>query len=743
VPLLQNEDPRGVGVTAAGRRVMAVAFYMGLAAAVTQVILIRELLAFCRGNELIIGVILSSWFLGIYLGARFNPAGEIRALERRVTLSLVILPLAMAVSVYGAHAVQVLLPRTVGTFYSFTAEMALALAFTAPVSFFIGFFFPPLVSLASAELKERAGGAVFFAESLGSFGGGMLFSFLLVTIANPLAIAAGLLAVSLGFISRLVGKKLLPLAALPLVLVVLSGTIEKEVFTAVWNRTHTGKLVRYQRTKYQTVAVESTGDTVSVYGDGILMYTLPDRYEARGVFHFINALLEGRRSVLLMGSGPGSLLHNLLKTDISRLSYFEHDPALWDAVYPFRKRMYRDDAPAKLRVVPQDLRHYLTDSAGRFDMIISLPPAPENIMLNRFYTRDFYALCKKRLAPGGIFVTSLHGFSDYLSADRKNYIASMYRAFAAEFPRHLRSSGETIYLAGAAEEGVLPESGEALIKRYEKQMPLPGGRFEGEMTDNFSPSEMRDYFERTQLDYFGRVMGPLAKTIDENRDLLPGAYWKNIVLSAFREGSALHGLVRGFPYLAIIVAVLACVALWDIGRRHGRRRLAAGFVIFSTGLISISVMLVMIVLYQNAHGIVYYRISLINALFMLGLTLGSFAATRRDRLRLAAVLACLPVAAGAILASTWAGADSLFWVLLVAFSFLCGAVFPALYAAAGAEAPLETASVLDAMDHLGAIAGALLTVMVFLPILGIRGTVLLNMGIAVPALVLSFSFRTK
>jgi spermidine synthase len=726
-----------VDVTAAGRRVMAIAFFMGLAAAVSQVILVRELLAFCRGNELIIGVILSSWFLGIYLGARFNPAGDGQALERRVLVSLFMLPLAMAVSVYGARAVQVLLPRTVGTFYSFGAEMALALLFTAPVSFFIGFFFPPLVSLASAEMKDRAGGAVFYAESMGSFAGGMAFSFILVAIANPLAIASGLFMAALLLIAWRGNKQFLPLVLACLAVILVSGTIEKKIFTAVWNRTHTGKLVRYQRTKYQIVEIESTGDTVSVYGDGILMYTLPDRYEARGIFHFVNALLGERRTVLLMGSGPGSLLHNLLKTGISRLSYFEHDPDLWDAVYPFRKRMYRDDVPAKLRVVPGDLRHYLAESGERFDMIISLPPAPENIMLNRFYTRDFYALCKRRLAPGGIFVTSLHGFSDYLSADRKNYIASMYRAFAAEFPRHLRSSGETIYLAGAAEEGVLPESGEALIKRYERNMPLPAGRFEREMTDNFSPSEMRAYFERTQLDYFTAVMGPLVKTVNENRDLQPGAYWKNIVLSAFREGSAFHGLVRGFPLLLVIVAVLAGIALWDIGRKHGRRRLAAGFMIFSTGLVSISVMLVMIVLYQNAHGIVYYRISLINALFMLGLTLGSFAATRWERLGLTAILACLSGAAGAILASTWAGADFLFWGLLVIFSFLCGMVFPALFAAAGPGAPLESASVLDAMDHMGAIAGAILTVMVFLPLLGIRGTILLNMGIAVPALAVS------
>ncbi len=724
----------------AGRRAaMAIAFLMGLAAAMAQVILIRELLVLCRGNELIIGMIFSSWFLGIYLGARFNPAGEGPALWRRVLLSLVMLPLALALSVYGAHGLAILLPRTVGTFYSFSAELVLALLFTAPVSFFVGFFFPPLVSLASVEMKEVSGGTMFYAESLGSFAGAMVFSFILITIANPLAIAMGLLSISSAAALWLIKeKKLIPLVLVPLAIMVFSSTIEKGIFTEVWNRTHTGKLVHYQRTRYQTVAVERAAETVSVYGDGILLYTLPDRYESRGLFHLVNALREGRGNVLLMGSGPGSLLHNLLNTGIGRLRYVEHDPELWDAVRPFLKKLYPPGNGSVLSVVRRDLRHYLTGTPERFDMIINLPPAPENIMVNRFYTREFYGLCKKRLATNGIFITALHGFSNYMAPDTRNYIASMYRAFAAEFPDHLRTSGETIYLIGAAGKGVLPDGGEALIGRYGKKLPLAGGPYEEEITGNFSPEEFRAYFEKSQLDYFGRVMAPLLKTIDENRDLQPGAYWKNIILSAFREGSVMRGLIGAGPVLLVFMIILSAIALMDVKRRHGMERLTEGFVIYSTGLISMSLMLIMIVLYQNAHGMVYFRISLINTVFMAGLTAGSFSSTRRSGLGLRLLLPGIAVAAAMILASTWIWADPLFWFLLTLFSFICGAVFPALFRTAGPGSPLATASVLDSMDHFGAIAGSLLTVMVFLPMAGIRGTLILVMVIAVPAIILSF-----
>jgi spermidine synthase len=725
-------------VSVIGRRgIVVIAFHMGLAAAIVQVVLIRELLSLCRGNELIIGMIFSSWFLGIYLGARLNPFAEAKVLERRVLISLLALPVLMAVLAYGAHAVQIILPRTMGTFYPFSAELALALMFTLPAGFIVGFFFPPLVSLMSVHLKERSGGTVFYIEALGSFAGGMAFSFVLVELANPLGIASGLLCISLIITFAIKNKKLIPIALVPIMCAVFSGMIEKQIFTCVWNRTHTGKLVHIQRTKYQTVAVESSKETVSMYGNGILMYTLPDQYESRGLFHLVNALRQDRSTVLLMGSGPGSLLHNLLNTGIDRLCYFEPDPGLWDAVSPYRTMLYHEKNDAKLEVFRDDLRHYLSKSSERFDMIISIPPAPENIMLNRFYTGEFYALCKNHLSERGVFITSLHGFSDYMSESRRNFIASIYASFAAEFPDHMKTSGETIYLIGAAGRVNLPDDYEALIKRYAGEAPWRSGQFEKELVQNYSPDEMRMFFEKTQIRYFDGVMAPLVGKAGENRDLKPGAYWKHIVLSAFREQPFLYKLLQAYWFLPAAVLIFFALALWDIRRNNGPRPMAAGLVMYCVGFISISTMLVMIVLYQNFHGFVYYRISLINALFMLGLTLGSFFASRGIINRLSLILIGIASSTGFIMAWTGQGTEIVYWLLLIFFSFLCGAVFPALFMKAGGRRYMETASVLDAMDHFGAIAGSLLTVMVLLPFVGIQGTLIINMVLVLPALAIA------
>lgn len=734
---MPSRNTRGVGVKAPGRpEILSIALYMGCAAAITQVLIIRELLTICRGNEFIIGMIFSFWFTGIYAGARLG-AGPKGDLVKRVALSIAALPALLALSVYGAHLFAALAPRTTGSFYTLSVEILMSALFTIPVSFFVGFFFPSLVALLSEKEQERSGGIIFYMESFGSFAGGIVFSFLLVDRANPLAIASFLVIAAVILLSVIAGRKVLFFALIPLVLLIFSARIEKDMFAAFWERTHGGQLVRYQRTRHQTVAMEEAGGTVNIYGDGMLLYSLPDGYDARGLFHLVEALRQGRRKVLLMGSGPGALLSNLLKSDIGELTYCEPDPELWDFLRPLAPVRGGVPGGPVFRVIRGDLKRYLKNTGERFDLIISIPPPPENLMLNRFYTREFYSLCRARLSERGMLIASLHGFSNYLSGDLKRFIASIYRGFTDAFPHHLKTSGETIYLIGAVSGGLLPADSRGLIESYRTRLPLAAGRYDRELTDNYSPEELRSFFEETQIGYFDGAMAGLPGGLPVNSDLLPGAYWRKIILTAFQEQSPLYGLLRGMFLLPALVILASVIALRDI-RRLGPGLLLRGLLIYATGLVSISTMLVMMLVYQNTEGIVYYRIALINALFMAGLALGGFVFNRAGVRVTAPVFAGLIAALGGVLACASLPAPFLFWPVLVAFAFLCGAVFPLLFRAGHDRDRLAPASALDSMDHFGAIAGSLLTAVLFLPLLGVPGTVIACMALMAPACVLAF-----
>ena len=726
---------------------IAVAVYIGFASAIGQVILIRELLTVFRGNEFIIGMIFTGWFLGIFAGAKFNPQAIDAVLERRIMISYMLFPVALLLLVLLAHMIPIFFHRTPGTFFSITTEFTLSFIFTIPVSFFVGFFFPPIVTLLSRSYREKSGGVIYLVESLGAFAGGMLFSFILIDVLNPLGTISLLMAMSLAlFVVRFGRKRLLPLLVLPALLFYNSDGLERDFFKFVWNRTQSSTLIRYDRTRYQTIHLGFNEQQISVYGDGILYYTIPDRHESRQLFHLVQSLRNGssKDDVLIFGAGPGSLPYNLLRTELSSLSYFEIDPKLYRTIEPYRIRFYRTGPEDnRLSVISQDLRYHLKTSPEKYDMIVCFPPVPHNANLNRFYTAEFYAMCRDRLKEGGIFITSLGGFSSYMEGEQREYISSIYKSFTAHFPYHMRTSGDPIYLIGAGSPGALPKSPAKLLANYAKKLPelrkLP---LENAVMENFTVSELRSFFEPTHIAYFDRVIGSKLAGAVENTDRMPYAYWNYILFSAAREHSLLYGVLKEYRYFLALLVLITALVFFRVKRKYGAEQFAGGAVIYAVGMVSMSVVLLMIMLYQNFYGVVYYRISLINALFMLGLTAGSFLANRYSLRSLTVVMAALLGVLALLFAFTFTRQEPLFWIILFLFSLLCGTAFPSLFLILSRDNYHTTASNLDSMEFFGSIIGSVATT-AFLPVMGMQVMMAANMVVVAVTLGVSIYLRAS
>ncbi len=727
---MPNDDSGGVvmmrrvAVYFSRYHLISVALYIGCASAIGQVLLIRELLTIFRGNEFIIGMIFTGWFLGVFFGARFNSKADHAVLEKRVVVSYLLFPIILFAFVHLVHFIPLFFSRTAGLFFPMTTEFALSFLFTVPVSFFVGFFFPPLVTLLAMRFEEKAGGIAYLIESLGAFAGGMLFSFFLIEALNPAGICAILAGISLLiFVGRFGKKRLIPLLALPIFLLYFSEDYERALFRYVWNRTQASTLLRYDRTRYQTIMLGFNDQQISVYGDGVLYYTIPDRYENRQLFHLIQALRNGGKNeeIILFGSGPGSLPYNLLRTDISSLAYFEIDPKLYRTIEPYRIRFYRTGPEDnRLSVISQDLRYFLKNVDERFNMIICFPPVPHNANLNRYYTKEFYELCKRRLKPGGIFITSLAGFASAMDSEQRDYIASIYRSFANVFPVHIKTSGDTMYLIGGQGNGSLMSDAEKIIAQYAKRLPvLKKMPLESAIIDNFSPRELSTFFEKTRIDYFDATVIPRAAKIVENTDRMPYAYWNYILYAAAKEHSLLYGVLKNYGYFLVLLIAITAFVLYRVKVRHGTMQFAGAFVIYAVGMVSMATVLIMIMLYQNFYGVVYYRISLINALFMFGLTAGSWCANRFALQSLVRVQMGMVLVLGVLFLYTFIGHEMLFWPILVVFSGLCGTAFPALFSLLSKDNYQTTASNLDAMEFFGSIIGSVGTT-ALLPVVGIE-----------------------
>jgi hypothetical protein len=102
----------------------------------------------------------------------------------------------------------------------------------------------------------------------------------------------------------------------------------------------------------------------------------------------------------------------------------------------------------RTRVFVDDGRHHLITHDVSYDVITAEPPPPNHAGVVNLYSREFYALAKRRLAPGGVITQWLPVFQ--LS---DSDVRSMIAAFVAEFPHTalLYGHDKQFVLIGSAE----------------------------------------------------------------------------------------------------------------------------------------------------------------------------------------------------------------------------------------------------------------------------------------------------
>jgi spermidine synthase len=234
-----------------------------------------------------------------------------------------------------------------------------------------------------------------------------------------------------------------------------------------------------------------------------------------------------------------------------------------------------------------------------------------------------------------------------------------------------------------------------------------------------------------------------------NTDRRPTTYAANLALWAAYSGSRLAGLLTSLPARVpravaaalILIAVLvgAPVAV------KGHRSAAASLAVLYTGLAAMSTTILLIYALQVVAGFVYEWIGALSASFIIGTAIGGGVGTAvagRRRILAAAELAAVAaplVIVGALYALQLlplAASTAAILVLACLAGIATGFEFPVaagVLHSAGFDAR-RAGSRLEAMDHLGACAGAILTGIVLVPALGIAGSLLLVAGVKVVSL---------
>jgi spermidine synthase len=758
---------------------------IGFTAVIAQVLLMRELLVVFYGNELTLGVMLAAWLFWTAVGAGTLGRWTMRARhpQKLVAGLEVMLALALPATVLAVRASKVYCQSVPGEILGplpMIATSAVTLSVFCAISGALFAAGSGLWAETSGAAIATATGAVYLLEAAGSGIGGLLASLVLVRLANPFAVTAFLGALNLAAAWTLLapGSKrrwawtaiLGALAAI----VVAGGFVLQPVSLAwVWRGF---KLVGTRNSVYGSLAVVETGESRSLFENGLIVSTVPDAAAAEEAVHY--ALLEhsAPRRVLLIGGGiNGSVAEALAHPTVERVDYVELDPAIFDlAARYFPNKTLLDP---RVRTMAMDGRRFLASTAESFDVIIVNLPDPHTAQLNRFYTEEFYRRAAARLRAGGILSFQVTASENYISQEQADFLRCLERTLRQVFPEVVAIPGETVHFFAAAKPGTLTADPHELLRRLRARHLHTQYVREYFLPFRMSPDRMADLHQQIE---------PMPMT-PVNRDFAPVAYYFDAVLwsARFRQtsGQWWQALARiSFRMLmGIVTLVLAALVpilwWWPDRRQHqpaARARRAAAWAVAASGFAGLGLEMLLLLGFQALYGYIYHELTVLVALFMAGMALGGWWALRlepkpesvvagRD-LRLLAVvqllLAAAPLALYGLflqlerasgLTGQHAGSDILFPVLAVVagglggFQFLLASqiYFAGRQVASGEMTPggARSPGVLYALDLFGACAGAMALSILLIPVYGYLRTAVLMAAVSLAPAAMAVAAR--
>jgi spermidine synthase len=614
---------------------------IGFTAVIAQVMLMRELLVVFYGNELALGVMLANWLLWTALGASLfgrwpmrviHPRKLVASLQALLAFALPLTLLAVRASRGFCHSLPGEILGPVPMFLTSWATLSFLCVISGGLFAAGSRLFGDMAGVSTAT----ATGAVYLLEAAGSGVGGVVAGLALVRLANPFEITA-----LLGLLNLLAAWVLLaPTSARRRALAASFGVMAALVLIGghklqplslawLWRGFH---LVAAQNSVYGSLAVVDTGESRSLFENGLIVMTVPDPSAAEEAVHF--ALLEHpepRRLLLIGGGVNGSVAEALAHPSLERLDYVELDPMIFNiAARYFPKEWDKVHHNAHVHIHAMDGRRFLKSTSDIFDVIIVNLPDPHTAQLNRFYTEEFYREAAAKLRPGGIVSFQVTSSENYISQELADFLRCLERTLRQVFPEVIAIPGETVHFFATAKPGTLTADPQELLRRLRARRLHTQYVREYFLPFRMSPDRMQDL--RLQIE-------PLTST-PVNRDFSPVAYYFDVALwsapfhpTAARGIESLAGISFKRLFIGTMLALAALVPLlwmWPAeDKRAARTRRSAALAVAVVGFTELGLEILLLLGFQALYGYVYHELTILVALFMVGVALGAGWALRR------------------------------------------------------------------------------------------------------------------
>jgi spermidine synthase len=411
-----------------GWRVLGAACVSGAILLALEVVWFRLLLMFVFGTSLAFAVLLAVVLLGIGLGGL--AAGIWLRREQAAGEWLPALALAAGgVTAWNYASLPDVLATLGGRFLLTPADVArVALPLMLPTAFLSGVLFTAmgirLRELGHAE--SRAAGALTLANTSGAMVGALLGGFLMLPgfgVERPLFAlsAAYLVTAGLTYSPGERGKRPGRLVALGLAAAFFAAVHALFPFGLMKNYYMPLSTRRWQEDGSRVVARrEGLTETITylrkdLWDDPVYYRLVTNGFSMSGsMFRSLRymelyvywpiAVHPAPKRALLISYGVGITAKALTDTkELESIDVVDVSRDILEAgrtVFPQPGAFPLDDP--RVRVHVEDGRFFLLTAPGAYDLITAEPPPPKNAGIVNLYSREYFALVRQRLAPGGI-----------------------------------------------------------------------------------------------------------------------------------------------------------------------------------------------------------------------------------------------------------------------------------------------------------------------------------------------------
>ena len=356
------------------------------------------------------------------------------------------------------------------------AQVGLSMLAMLPPTLVLGGLFPLVTRLLASGRRDAgdAVGKVYFANTLGSATGAFCTGFVLIPVLglrDTLALGATLNLAVTGLLlltSRERHRRvpaLLAFAAAAVLLVVPipfdRAALTRGIFRSPESALDFGlpllplegitaqELLFYRDGLNSTVSVERDGSIVALRVNG--------KIDASNAGDMPTQVLLGEapllfgppaKKVLVIGYASGVTTGSVVRHDeVERIDAVEIEPAIVDASHFFDHDSGRPLEDPRVHLVLDDARSYLAATRERYDVIVSEPSNPWMSGVSNLFTREFFAIARHALAPGGRLLQWVQLYSLEPQA-----LYSILAALHAEFPyvyglAHTQGSADLLLLA--------------------------------------------------------------------------------------------------------------------------------------------------------------------------------------------------------------------------------------------------------------------------------------------------------